>query len=406
MSTIGGRIGATLARHGARRRHPHAGRAEPHGDFRRDRELPRRRRIPGPARATPATRVPRICQLADRVQEIRRRPELHAGRAVGGPHQPQGDDRGVGALQRQCDHACSQASARLRPFRRSDAPRRDDGGNSFRRRAGHGRHDPGADQAADQRPSRPDAAAGARHAVQEPRLRQSPDRADGHRDALYRARGGAEGSVAARRRLRRCVRSVDRAARPAQPHLRRRRPTSIRRQTITASTASFSIDGAEETCNDSFRIRSPTGAGFARRRQRRCSPAASAVLCRLLHGAKRRRPARFRPIIASAIRSRSRKRERTVELFIGTQPRRPRRQRSAPTCSPSRKPGGARRPAASSSTCRPARRTQHAAADAVREVALDPRPAPACRRTRVAVAALSAEPDPPSSPPSASIIRG
>ena len=48
-----------------------------------------------------------------------------------------------------------------------------------------------------QRPARPDAASRARHAVQEPRLRQSPDRADGDRHAVHRARGGAEGPVAA-----------------------------------------------------------------------------------------------------------------------------------------------------------------------------------------------------------------
>ena len=78
-----------------------------------------------------------------------------------------------------------------------DPPRRDHGRNSLRRRARDGGHDPGADQAADQRPARPDAASGARHAVQEPRLRQPPDRADGDRHAVHRARGGAEGSVAA-----------------------------------------------------------------------------------------------------------------------------------------------------------------------------------------------------------------
>ena len=60
-----------------------------------------------------------------------------------------------------------------------------------------------------------------RHAVQEPRLHQPPDRADGAGDALCRARGGAEAAVAPGRRLRRSERSVDRAARPPQPHLRR-----------------------------------------------------------------------------------------------------------------------------------------------------------------------------------------
>ena len=42
------------------------------------------------------------------------------------------------------------------------------------------------------------AGAGPRHAVQEPRLRQPPDRTGGAGDALRRARGCAEGSLAAR----------------------------------------------------------------------------------------------------------------------------------------------------------------------------------------------------------------
>ena len=43
----------------------------------------------------------------------------------------------------------------------------------------------------------PVAIAGSRLAVPQPGLRQQPDRADGARDALYRSRRGAEGSVAA-----------------------------------------------------------------------------------------------------------------------------------------------------------------------------------------------------------------
>ena len=43
-----------------------------------------------------------------------------------------------------------------------DPPRRDHGRNSLRRLARDGGHDPGADEAADQRHARPDAAAGAR----------------------------------------------------------------------------------------------------------------------------------------------------------------------------------------------------------------------------------------------------
>ena len=58
--------------------------------------------IPAGYTCDPTTRV---CQLADPVQEVRRRPELHAGGALGRPHQPEGDDRGVRALDRERDHA-------------------------------------------------------------------------------------------------------------------------------------------------------------------------------------------------------------------------------------------------------------------------------------------------------------
>ena len=43
-------ITGDVAGDGAGRRHPHAGRAEPDGDLRRDRDLPGRRRIPDPQR--------------------------------------------------------------------------------------------------------------------------------------------------------------------------------------------------------------------------------------------------------------------------------------------------------------------------------------------------------------------
>ena len=124
-----------------------------------------------------------------------------------------------------------------------DPPRRDHRGDSLRRLAGAGRHDPGADQAGDQRPARPDAGADPRRAVQEPRLRQPPVRTDGAGHALRRARGGAEGPVAAGRRICRSERSADRAARPPQPHLRRRRQQGrAEARAITANTASSWIE--------------------------------------------------------------------------------------------------------------------------------------------------------------------
>ncbi len=92
------------ARDGARRRHPHSGRTEPHRHLRRDRDLHRRRRISDPVR--PELRYHEVAAdlpIGDRMQEVRRQLELHACRADGRPHQPQGHDRGFRSFQRQCD---------------------------------------------------------------------------------------------------------------------------------------------------------------------------------------------------------------------------------------------------------------------------------------------------------------
>ena len=140
------------------------------------------------------------CQYQISVEEIRRRPQLHAGGAGRRPHQPQGHDRGLRALDREPAHAGAVGRrTRRSPFpsiktRRAETTVEIPSGGSLAMAGMIA----GADQAADQRHSRADAAAGSRHAVQEPRLRQQADRADGHGDALHRARGGTEGAVAAR----------------------------------------------------------------------------------------------------------------------------------------------------------------------------------------------------------------
>ena len=95
-----------VARDGTRRRDPHPGRAQPDRHLRRDRDLHGGRRIPDPQRI-----VVRHHQVAaglsgpDRLQEIRRQPGVHADRAVGRPHQPQGDDRGVRPVVGKRHHA-------------------------------------------------------------------------------------------------------------------------------------------------------------------------------------------------------------------------------------------------------------------------------------------------------------
>ena len=92
------------------------------------------------------------------------------------------------------------------------AQRQHHGRNSLRWRAGAGRHDPEYDKAEHQRPARTDGASRSRRIVQEPRLHQPADGTDDPGDALRRARGRAEGPVAARRRFCRSQRSGERAA--------------------------------------------------------------------------------------------------------------------------------------------------------------------------------------------------
>ena len=150
----------------------------------------------------------------DPVQEVRREPQLHAGSAQRGPHQPQSDDRGVRPLQPEfADHFRPQYHAERNDSLDPHPPRRNDCRNSFRRVAGDGRHDPERDQAEHQRPAGPDGASDSRTVVQEPRLHQPADRTDGAGDSLRRARRSAEGPVAAGRRLCRRQRPGDSVAR-------------------------------------------------------------------------------------------------------------------------------------------------------------------------------------------------
>src|SRR6185369_966077 len=118
----------------------------------------------------------RTVRADGQLQEIRYLPELHTGRADGGTDQSPSDDRSIGSLYRKRsdwrperdDHSVDQ-----------DPSRRDDTGNSVRRRDGHGRPDSGPDQAGHQWLAGAVATAGSRLAVPQPRLRQQPDRTDG-----------------------------------------------------------------------------------------------------------------------------------------------------------------------------------------------------------------------------------
>ena len=99
-------VTATLQGDGARRRRAHAGRAECDRRLRRNRPVRRRRRIPGSERIVLRHHeIAAGLPAADRLQEIRRQPLLHAGRSGRRPHQPEGRHRSVRPLERKRDHA-------------------------------------------------------------------------------------------------------------------------------------------------------------------------------------------------------------------------------------------------------------------------------------------------------------
>ncbi len=158
--------------------------------FRRRISHPDRRKLPNDDGGRDRTMRP-----DGQFQEVRHLAQLHTGRADRGTDQPEGDDRSVGSLDRK----------RFAGWRRrnhdsfdQDTACGNHAGNSLRRLGRDGGPDPGTDQAGHQRIARrgPDTDFWA--TVPEPGLHQPPDGADGHRDALRRSGGGAEGIVAAR----------------------------------------------------------------------------------------------------------------------------------------------------------------------------------------------------------------
>ena len=130
------------------------------------------------------------------LQEIRHLAQLHAGGADRGTDQPAGDDRSVGSLDRKrFDWAvpAERRSPRSRPAARK--PRWKSRPAAPMAMAGLIQEQ--TKQAINGLPGvGPDADSWA--ALQEPGLRQQPDRTDGHGDALCRSRGRAEGTVASR----------------------------------------------------------------------------------------------------------------------------------------------------------------------------------------------------------------
>ena len=184
-----------LARDGARRRDPHARRAEPDRDLRRERELPGRRRIPGACRLHLRSGDARL-SARDPVQEIRRRANftpvvLSEGRISLKVMTEVSELSNENAIQ-LVQGTSTQTIPAIKTRRAETTVEIPSGGSlamagMIQEQTKHQISGlPGLMQVP-----------GPRHAVQEPRLRQSPDRADGDRHALYRARGRAEGPVAA-----------------------------------------------------------------------------------------------------------------------------------------------------------------------------------------------------------------
>ena len=91
-------------RDGERRRRAHAGRTQPDRDLGQIRDLHCRRRISGSGRLFLRSGHARLYD-PDLVQEIRHFAQLHAGGDDRRPDQPSRDDRSVGTVERQLDHA-------------------------------------------------------------------------------------------------------------------------------------------------------------------------------------------------------------------------------------------------------------------------------------------------------------
>ena len=181
----------------------------------------------------------------DHLQEIRRQPELHAGRAERRPHQPQGGDRSVRPVDHQLAHRPGAGHRRdgdhsVDPH----APRRYHRGNSVRRLAGDGRHDPGL-----RRSHNINGFPGLMELPMLGPLFKSNDYVNQRTELMilvtpYIVRAVAQqGPVAARRRFRRSERSGAGSARPISTASTASAAMPIRRPTpITANTASSSID--------------------------------------------------------------------------------------------------------------------------------------------------------------------
>ena len=210
------------------------GRAQPHRPFRRDRELPRRRRVPG------AGRPGRRQQHRDPVQAVRRQPGLHADGAERRADQHAGPARGQRSQRQGCDQARrpghpgavdparrDHGRARQRPELRDRRPDLQQHAQQSRQGAG---------------PRRP---AGARAAVPLDALPAQRVRAGDHRHALSRGAGRRRAAGDAARRPRGSERPAAADRGPARPRARSRPGRSQpprRRQRRLVGPAGFMLD--------------------------------------------------------------------------------------------------------------------------------------------------------------------
>ena len=182
---------------------------------------------------------------------IRHRPRVHAGGAVGRPHQPEDPHRGFrtdieGSVPLSIGGKDASANVLSLRKRLADTTVELPSGGSMMI-AGLIRDD--VRQAVSGLPG-PVQDPGARHALPQPRLRAQRDRTGHHRDALSRPPGGAPTSWPARRQFQpRPAIGAGNLPRPRQPHLRHHRRRIFRTAATTASSASST---SEERESDAF----------------------------------------------------------------------------------------------------------------------------------------------------------
>ena len=167
----------------------------------------------------------------------------------------------------------------------------------------------------------------------------------------------------------------------------------IRAEPITAPTATSSIDGETRKTADDARTRSThdLAGRIARSHAAPCLLSLAVSLGGCIMTAKHEDvtgavPTDYRLRHPIAVKEA----EHTLDIFVGARSRRADADDSALKCLPLRRPGTAKRPAASLSTCRPARRTRVRPRKPRARFARS-WPAPASRRSAIRLRAIASD---------------